>query len=159
MIHSLVRHQAWADAAVLQAARTHAGAKNDERIRWILHHMVLVQQAFLSVFLERPLDMQKFQKEMQKIPEFHDIERRFQASHAEELAFVSALTEAELGRPIDVPWIPNLRLTLEEGLMQVVMHSQGHRAQCLSRLREIGGTPPTLDFILWIKDRPGPVWG
>ena len=121
--------------------------------------MVLVQQAFLSVFLERPLDMQRLQKEMQEIPEFYGIERLFQVSHAEELAFVSGLREADLARPIDMPWIPGLRLTLGEGLMQVVMHSQGHRGQCLTRLREIGGTPPTLDFILWIKDRPAPIWG
>jgi uncharacterized damage-inducible protein DinB len=42
--------------------------------------------------------------------------------------------------------------------MQVVMHSQSHRGQCASRLRAAGGQPPTLDFIVWLKDRPAPVW-
>jgi uncharacterized damage-inducible protein DinB len=38
------------------------------------------------------------------------------------------------------------------------MHSHGHRAQCATRLRLLGGTPPAMDFILWLKDRPVPDW-
>jgi uncharacterized damage-inducible protein DinB len=53
-----------------------------------------------------------------------------------------------------MPWIPGARPTLAEALMQVVMHSQNHRGQCLSRLRELGAAPPTLDFIRWVRDRP-----
>ena len=43
-------------------------------------------------------------------------------------------------------------------LTQIVMHSQNHRGQCLTRLRENGAQPPTLDYILWAKDRPAPAW-
>jgi uncharacterized damage-inducible protein DinB len=42
---------------------------------------------------------------------------------------------------------------------QVVMHSQGHRAQNALRLRALGGAAPLTDYILWIlNDRPTPVW-
>jgi uncharacterized damage-inducible protein DinB len=43
-------------------------------------------------------------------------------------------------------------------MMQVVMHSQGHRSQCATRLRQLGGTPPAMDFVLWLKERPEPEW-
>ena len=40
------------------------------------------------------------------------------------------------------------------------MHSQHHRAQNATRLRELGGKPPTTDLIVWYwKGRPAPHWG
>ena len=39
-----------------------------------------------------------------------------------------------------------------------VMHSYGHRAQCATRLRQLGGIPPQMDFVMWLKDRPAPDW-
>jgi uncharacterized damage-inducible protein DinB len=155
MMNELFQHQAWADAAILQAVRAHSEAAKDEKLRGALHHIVMVQRAFLSLFLARPFDMQK---ELQAPESFAGLERLYRDSHAEELAFVSTLQEAELTRVIEMPWIQGSRPSLAEALMQVVMHSQNHRGQCLSRLRAIGGNPPTLDFILWLKDRPAPVW-
>jgi uncharacterized damage-inducible protein DinB len=150
MIRSLFKHQEWADAAMLQAVRALPGSEKDEKMRWTLHHIVMVQRAFLSLFLKRPFDMQR---EMQAPESFVDLDRLFRDSHAEESSFVGQLQEADLARTVDMPWIPDCHLTLGQALMQVVMHSQGHRGQCLARLRVLGGTPPTLDFILWLKDR------
>lgn len=153
MIQSLFRHQAWADAAILRAVRAHAEAAQDERLRWTLHHIVMVQRAFLSFFLERPFDQQA----EKQIPEsFDDLERLFRDSHSEELSFVDHLEAADLSRTVPLPWI--MHPSLAEALLQVVMHSQNHRGQCLSRLRTLGGNPPTLDFLLWLKDRSEPLW-
>jgi uncharacterized damage-inducible protein DinB len=38
------------------------------------------------------------------------------------------------------------------------MHSHGHRAQCAAMLRELGGTPPAMDFITWLAGRPAAEW-
>jgi uncharacterized damage-inducible protein DinB len=39
------------------------------------------------------------------------------------------------------------------------MHSHYHRGQNATRLRELGGTPPTTDYIVWLwKGRPQPAW-
>jgi uncharacterized damage-inducible protein DinB len=39
------------------------------------------------------------------------------------------------------------------------MHSHFHRGQNATRLRELGGEPPTTDYIFWLwKGRPKPVW-
>jgi len=44
-------------------------------------------------------------------------------------------------------------------MQQVVLHSEHHRAQNATRLRELGGAPPPTDYIVWILDgRPAPVW-
>lgn len=44
-------------------------------------------------------------------------------------------------------------------LFTAVMHSQGHRGQNATRLRELGGKMPMTDYIVWILEgRPSPVW-
>jgi uncharacterized damage-inducible protein DinB len=74
------------------------------------------------------------------------------------LSFVARLEAGELARRIQMPWIPGSCPSLAEALIQVVMHSQNHRGECLSRLRTLGRNSPTLDYIIWLKDRPAPVW-
>ena len=39
--------------------------------------------------------------------------------------------------------------------MQVVMHSEHHRAQVAMRLRALGGAPPVTDYIIWVRDVKG----
>jgi uncharacterized damage-inducible protein DinB len=54
---------------------------------------------------------------------------------------------------------PPLWITVAEALTQCVMHSQHHRGQNAARLRELGGEPPTTDYIVWLwKGRPAPAW-
>jgi uncharacterized damage-inducible protein DinB len=36
-------------------------------------------------------------------------------------------------------------------LLQTVLHSQHHRGQISTRLRALGGAPPTFDYIIWKK--------
>jgi len=154
-IGELLDHQAWADAAIVTAIRAHTGAAADEALRKTLHHIVMVQRAFLSIFLKRAFDMQKESRVPGSLDEFKTL---FREAHQEEIAFAKGIPEADLSSLIEMPWIPGLKLTLAQALMQVVMHSQSHRGQCASRLRALGGSPPMTDFILWLKDRPVPVW-
>jgi uncharacterized damage-inducible protein DinB len=91
-------------------------------------------------------------------PETFDQEIQvYRTAHEEQLAFVTNLTESDLERRFELPVLKS-QPTLAEGLTQVFMHSQNHRGQCLTRLRENGAKPPTLDYILWAKDRPAPAW-
>jgi uncharacterized damage-inducible protein DinB len=154
MIRELFNHQAWADAAILTAVRSHSAAREDEALRKTLHHIVVTQRAFLSLFLERPFDPKT---EFRVPTTLKDIEALFREAHRDEIAYVGKLEEAGLSRVLELPWIGS-RASIGEALMQVVMHSQAHRGQCATRLRAIGGNPPITDFIIWIKDRPAPVW-
>ena len=47
------------------------------------------------------------------------------------------------------------RSSFRDALMQVVMHSEHHRAQVAMRLRALGGTPPVTDYIVWVRDVRG----
>ena len=50
-------------------------------------------------------------------------------------------------------------LTVEQALLQAAMHSQYHRAQNATRLRELGAEPPLTDLIVWYwKRKPAAHW-
>ena len=155
LIRALFSHQAWADAAMWNAVRHCEAAAGDESLRTTLHHIVVVQRAFLSKFLDQPFDHER----ASRLPEsLTTLAPLFRETHAAELAFVDGLEEADLSRVIALPWIPRGRPSVAEALTQVVMHSQNHRGQCAARLRALGATPPMTDFIIWLTDRPTPVW-
>ena len=47
----------------------------------------------------------------------------------------------------------------DASVWNVVLHTQHHRGQISARLREVGGEPPTVDFIVWLwTGRPGAAW-
>lgn len=154
MIRKLFCHQAWADAAILKAARAHAGAAEDEYIRNTLHHTLVTQRFFLSLFLGRGFD---FEGELRPPASLDELAARFQETQAEAVAFVQRLGESELSREHELPHL-NVRRSTGDCLVQVAMHSQHHRGQCASRLRALGVTPPTTDFILWAGEQPAPSW-
>jgi uncharacterized damage-inducible protein DinB len=139
---------------MLNAAASHPQASEDVSLPKSLHHIVATQRAFLSVFLERPFDPAK---ELGAPGTLAEVEAIFRSAHNEQIAFVNGLDGAALGRTIDLKWIRS-HPSIGEALMQVVMHSQGHRAQCASRLRALGGGPPMTDFIVWLTTRPAAAW-
>ena len=151
MLQSLYAHQAWADATVLAAIAKHEAASTDESLRKTLHHIVTVQRAFQALFVKRPFD---FAAAMRTPESLQEVEQLFRAIHAEEIAFVNQRREADLSLPFEMPYIPGARLNNGQAHMQVVMHSQHHRGQCFARRRALGGEPPTVDYIIWLKDRP-----
>ena len=82
----------------------------------------------------------------------------YRQTHDRELEWLSAMNNSDLERMLVTPFIPDRSFSLAEAAMQVCLHSHGHRAQCVTRLRTLGGQPPALDFIVWLKDRPRPEW-
>jgi uncharacterized damage-inducible protein DinB len=153
-LQSLFAHQAWADASLLSAVHAHPPLLEDEWLQKTLLHMVGVQRYFMSLFLGRPFDREK---ESQAPASFGELVERFRAANDEELAFVGGLSSAGLERRFELPFLKT-EFAVVDGLTQVVMHSQNHRGQCLRYIRKHGAETPTLDYILWAKDRPAPAW-
>ena len=61
-----------------------------------------------------------------------------------------------------IPWFPDPPrvVTAAEALAQVALHTQHHRGQCMTRLRDFGGEPKNVDWIIWPwKQRPRGPWG
>jgi len=154
LIQSLLAHMAWADAAILKAVAAHEGVFADDELRKWLHHMVVVQRFFLYLCQQLPFDMER----AKQVPgALDEMERRFQEAHAEGAAYATRLDEAELARTIEfpVPAWKDFHPSVRDALMQVVMHSEHHRAQVAMRLRTLGGAPPVTDYIIWVRDVKG----
>jgi uncharacterized damage-inducible protein DinB len=145
LLRELFRYQAWADSQILAAVRAHAPAADDEQIRKTLHHIVGVQRFFVS-----QVENREFHAEAEmRVPEtLSALETLFEEAHANGLRCVDSLTATDLDRPLDRPPLEKLRPTVLVALMQVVLHSQHHRGQVATRLKAVGATPPTVDYIL-----------
>ena len=81
-----------------------------------------------------------------------------QAAGATQVEWLATVTESDLERIVESPLVPGGRCAVAHALTQVCLHSQGHRSQCATMLRRLGGAPPTTDFILWITKRSEPAW-
>lgn len=155
MLHDLVQHKWTANASLLKAIGQHEKAAQDGELRRLLHHILLANRFWLWLSLGRHFAFE----EESRVPQSLDVvARQYRETHRQELEWMSQLTEADLSRRLETRFIPGATFSVAEGTMQVCMHSHGHRAQCATRLRALGGTPPMMDFILWLKDRPAPDW-
>ena len=77
-------------------------------------------------------------------------------SHARVDQFLSSVTDSRLSESVTFSWFkdPPLTITVTEALTQCAMHSQWHRGQNATRLRELGGEPPAVDLTVWYWKGP-----
>jgi uncharacterized damage-inducible protein DinB len=155
MLQDLIRHKGYIDAALLRAIRQHGPAADDSELLRLLHHILLANRFWLMLSTNKPFVLE----EESRIPEsLAALARRYQETHTEELAWASALTDEDLARTVESAFFPGTAFTVAQGFTQVCMHSHGHRSQCATRLRQLGGIPPVLDFIVWLQTRPPTDW-
>ncbi len=148
MFQSLWMHLTWADDTILNVVAAQEGAFDDSELRKWLHHIVVVERFFLSLFLARSFDRER----EQAIPDSMDAMRRlFQEAHADGAAYTARLNDAELARTVEFPIMREFTPAVRDALMQVIMHSEHHRAQCAMRLRALGAKPPVTDYIAWVR--------
>jgi len=155
LLQALLGHQAWADAMFFHAWQK-SGLLEDEDLRTRVEHQVSTLEAFLLVFKgefvafpERPL------------PGFQDLKARCVAGHEVLKALGPALDEPSLARTVRIPWFPEppCVIAVSEALLQVCLHSQHHRGQCMARLKALGAAPKNVDYIIWLwKQKPEARW-
>ena len=158
LLQDLISHQAWADAEHWRALETHPGALDDEQIRKRLYHYHFTQKAFLIIIRGDELRFPR----PEELPEIPTLRQLVISYHADLATLLRSATDAELARSLTVPWFQNppITLTVTQALAQAAMHSHYHRGQNATRLRELGGKPPTIDLITWYwKGKPAAVWG
>src|ERR1700676_1908387 len=157
MIQDLVRHKWHANAALLSAIRQHDAASRDEDLRKLLHHILIANRYWLYLILHKEF----VREEEARIPDGLDaVIARYKVTEAEELEWLAQCREPDLDHVLlpQSPLLGGQDFSVAQAVMQVCLHSVGHRAQCTSRLRALGGTPTNTDYILWLKDRPAAVW-
>jgi uncharacterized damage-inducible protein DinB len=155
MLRDLVQHKAWANAALLNAIRSSDAAANDEALRSLLHHIILANRFWLFSCLDRRFAVDDESRVPGSLEAVADL---FRATHTIEAEWMSRTGESELARRLEGPLIPGGGCSIAHAYVQVCMHSQGHRSQCATRLRSLGGQPPVTDFIVWLTDRPVAQW-
>ncbi len=155
-LRDLMAHGEWANAVFFQAWDK-SPARDHEELRRRVGHMVGVQQGFLSILRgETP-----GRPPGGPPPSFADLKARFIASHAGLRDLVGAMEPEVLASTVKIPWFPDppCVITVAEALVQVAMHSQHHRGQCWTRLKDLGGEPQNVDWIIWLwQQKPPAPW-
>lgn len=159
----LYRHMEWADALVWSTVSGSAAAGADSKVRATLYHVHLVQHAFLRTWRGESTET--------PFPTFDQMSGLMQwarSFHRQATPHIDALAAEDLARPMSVAWSAMVEqalgrapetTTIGDTVLQVALHSIHHRGQLNVRLRELGATPPLLDYIAWIwYGRPAADW-
>ena len=156
ILRELFRHQAHADASILMAIKRHPVASHDQELRKLLHHILIAHRFWTHLGQGFSFSVEA----ESVVPDTLDeIVAQFQATQTQELVWLDQLEASDLERVLESQDIAGRQVSLGDALTQVCLHSQGHRAQCATRLRMLGGEPPPMDYLHWAKDRPLPAWG
>ena len=157
-LEELYAHQEWADAEHWRAFAAHPAALADEAICERLVHIHQVQYAFLWMVGPRP-DKFSF-KQLADYRDMAEVKQDAQQYHRQIADVLRTLDDGMLEEIVEAPWFKRPpKISRRQALMQAALHSHYHRGQNATRLRELGGVPPTTDFIVWLRDgKPTPRW-
>jgi uncharacterized damage-inducible protein DinB len=156
-LRDLMAHAEWANAVFFHAWAK-SPARDHEEMRRRVDHIIGVQEGFLSVLRGQAPGGPPAGPPAS----FEDSKARAQTCHAGLRDFTAELEEESLSDTVRIPWFPDppCVISITEALVQVAMHSQHHRGQCMTRLKDLGGEPKNVDWIIWVwKQRPQARWG
>jgi uncharacterized damage-inducible protein DinB len=150
LISQLIRHKWWANHNLLRSIKNCAPAAEDAELRKLLHHVLVANRYWLLLTLSQP-----FIDEQEKlIPNSHAVlTEQFRQTEQLELDWLSRASTKELDRQVQPRALPGTTISVAGAMIQVALHSQGHRSQCATRLRALGGTPAPMDFVLWASEQ------
>jgi uncharacterized damage-inducible protein DinB len=145
MLQELSRHQAWADAAHWKTLRDNPALLEDAEIQTRLNHMISAAKG-LAMFArgEAP--------DLARMKETVPADRLEAAMSAANSDVAAALGSVDLDKMIALPRGPKgpWEAPAHVLLLQAITHSQHHRGQNASRMRQLGVTPPMTDFVIWV---------
>lgn len=155
-LQDLVAHLRWADAMAFHALGKCPAAQVDADVRERLFHTAWVARSFCDILqggagAYPPKD----------VPAFPELRQLTRAAGEALQAWIDGVSEADLERKVHITWFPEpaLHIPTREALLQAVMHSQHHRGQTLTRLKQLGGEAKNVDYIIWLwKQKPEPRW-
>ncbi len=161
-LRELYIHMEWADSHVWRAIGRLA--EQDERLQAKLYHVHFTQRAFLSVWTGAKVP----RYDPTSLPTYGQLRAWTEPFYGEANAYLATLADADLSRTLNVPWArlfekavgrPPGDTTLGQTIFQAANHTTYHRGQVNTRIRELGGEPPPVDYILWLwTGRPAPEW-
>ena len=150
LIRELIAHKRYANELMLDAIRQHENASRDPDILELLHHIYIANRFWFVTCAGDASASALSEPGSQSCDALH---AAYDLLQDEEEAWLATVPESEVARILEHPQIPGGRCSVAHALLQVCLHTQGHRAQCAKMLRRLGGIPPMTDFILWSGTR------
>jgi uncharacterized damage-inducible protein DinB len=143
MLGDMARHQAWADTAHWKTLHENSALLEDLEIQKRLNHMVWALRMLTALAQGETPDPTAM-----KDIEADQLEAALGKANA---ALIEALNTIDLEKMITLPRGPRGPWEAPAGvlLLQAITHSQHHRGQNASRMRQLGATPPMTDFVVW----------
>lgn len=122
----------------------------DDELRKLFLHILVGNRYWLLLTLGQP-----FVDEAEKrIPDSHSaLIARFAETEKLEMNWLTGVNPSDLDRRLQPRALPEITVTVAKAMLQAALHSQGHRSQCATRLRALGGSPPPTDYVLWLRDQ------
>lgn len=155
-LRDLTNHAEWANAMFFHAWEK-SPARDHEELRQRMDHIVLVLRAFRLMLDSEPPPSRSDGPP----PTFSDLKDQAKRAHAALRQFATGLDVDALSRTIQIPFFPDppCIITIAQALVQVAMHTQHHRGQCMTRLKDFGGEPVNVDWIIWLwQQKPEARW-
>jgi uncharacterized damage-inducible protein DinB len=155
-LRDLLGHAEWANAVFFHTWGK-SPARDHEELRRRVGHIIGVQQGFLAVIRGETPGLPPDGPP----PTYDELKARAISCHAGLRDLAAGLQEDGLTRTVRIPWFPDppCVITVSEALVQAAMHSQHHRGQCMTRLKDFGGEPKNVDWIIWLwKKKPAARW-
>ncbi len=147
-LRDLMAHQSWADAVFFHCWESSRQTLEDMDLRRRTAHIAMVQDGFRKLITEEPVS----RPPEEPVPGLAELKQQLRTSGAALSTLLGGMTTERLEQPLNIPWLqgkPSV-ITIREALVQVAMHSQHHRGQNMNRLKQLGGTPQNVDWILWL---------
>ena len=140
----MARHQAWADTAHWKTLRENTALLEDAEIRTRLNHMLMTLKMLTTLARGQTPDAAG----MKEIDSIDELEASMGKAHGD---LAATLASADLDQMIALPRGPKGPFEAPAGvlLLQALTHSQHHRGQNASRMRQLGAKPPMTDFVIW----------
>lgn len=161
MILDLYKHMHWADATMWQSVLGTTKVVNDSRLRHLLHHIHLVQHAFLRIWLHEPLQF----PEESAFDGLSAVARWGFEYHQQVQSYLNSISKADMEKIVEIPWAKQFAdkkpgaTTQAQTMSHLAMHTAHHRGQVMARLRDLDGEPPLVDFIAWCwLEKPDAEW-
>jgi len=142
VLQEMARHQAWADAAHWKMIRENSTLHEDAEIRTRLNHMLMTLKMLTTLARGQTPDANG----MKEIDSIEELEASMGRAHG---GLGATLESADLNKMIALPRGPKVEAPAGVLLLQALTHSQHHRGQNASRMRQLGATPPMTDFVVW----------
>ena len=156
-LRDLLAHAEWANAVFFHTWGK-SPARDHEELRTRVDHILTVQEVFLSFLRGEPAGGLAAGPPAS----YEELKTRAQRSHAGLREFAASLTPEGLERTVRIPFFPDppCIITVAQAIVQVAMHTQHHRGQCMTRLKDHGGEPKNVDWVIWLwKQKPEARWG